>query len=402
MAAKANHALSRQALRTSGILVLAAMLGACSSFGSSGPGAGRVMKAGKDAAANLGQARVSVIELTAETAGRAAAFHQPQLFSELFGEGRPVGSIVNVGDVLDVSIWEAPPAVLLGSVANGGRLETELVNPSVARSTQLPEQIVSLQGTITVPFVGALKVAGKAPREIEQEIVSRLTGKAHEPQAVVRIARNTTADATVVGEVANSTRMPLTPKGERLLDALAVAGGTKQPIGKSTIQLSRNGKVASLPLEFVVRNPQQNIRLQTNDVVSVYYQPYSFTALGAIGTSSEVPFEGTGMTLAQALGRIGGLRDERADVRGVFVFRLEDPTVLGQSAGEGARLPDGRVPVIYRLDLSNPTGFFLAQRFQINDKDIVYVANAPAADLQKFVNMVSALTFSVVGVANSL
>jgi polysaccharide export outer membrane protein len=184
---------------------------------------------------------------------------------------------------------------------------------------------------------------------------------------------------------------------------LAAAGGVKQAIGKTTIQITRDGRVVSLPLELVIRDPAQNIRLQANDVVTALYQPYSFTSLGASGVNAEVPFEATGITLAQALGRIGGLRDERADVRGVFIFRLEDPAALDPAVAASARrTPDGRIPVIYRVDMSNPATFFVAQSFPIRNKDVVFISNAPLADLQKFVSIVSSMAFSVISLPNAI
>jgi len=220
---------------------------------------------------------------------------------------------------------------------------------------------------------------------------------------VVRLVRSAGDNVTVVGDVATNSRVPLTPRGERLLEVLAAAGGVKQAIGKTTIQITRDGRVVSLPLELVIRDPAQNIRLQANDVVTALYQPYSFTSLGASGVNAEVPFEATGITLAQALGRIGGLRDERADVRGVFIFRLEDPAALDPAVAASARrTPDGRIPVIYRVDMSNPATFFVAQSFPIRNKDVVFISNAPLADLQKFVSIVSSMAFSVISLPNAI
>ena len=140
-----------------------------------------------------------------------------------------------------------------------------------------------------------------------------------------------------------------------------------------------------------------------DDVVTVYFQPYSFTAMGAIGTNSELPFEATGINLAQALGRVGGLRNERADIRGIFLFRLEDPAKLGAQVPANARLtPDGKLPVIYRLDLKEPGSIFAAQSFPMRNRDVLYVSNAPLADFQKFMSMVSSATFSLIGVANAV
>jgi polysaccharide export outer membrane protein len=138
-------------------------------------------------------------------------------------------------------------------------------------------------------------------------------------------------------------------------------------------------------------------------VVTVYYQPYSFTVLGATGTNAEVPLEGTTVTLSQALGRVGGLQDNRADIRGVFVFRFEDPKALDPSLAAGARVTaDGKIPVIYRVDLKNPATLLVAQTFPIKNKDVLYVANTPLSDLGKFVGIVSSMTYSLVNLGHTV
>ncbi len=98
-------------------------------------------------------------------------------------------------------------------------------------------------------------------------------------------------------------------------------------------------------------------------------------------------FEVHCISLVQALARVGGLQDNRADKQGVFLFRFEEPAVaqaLGLTQGANN---DGKVPVVYRLDMSDPAVFFHAQNFRIQDKDVLYVSNASAAELQKFLNV---------------
>jgi polysaccharide export outer membrane protein len=304
-------------------------------------------------------------------------------FSNSFESVRPVGSVLGPGDLVDVTIWEAPPAVLYG--ANSGELRTTTASTTTARSTTLPEQMIDGSGRLSIPFAGAVVAAGRTPREVEQIVAAQLIGKANQPQVIVRLVRNATANVTVVGEVTNSTRLPLSPKGERLLDAVAAAGGVRQPVGKTMIQVSRAGRVVAMPLEAVIKDPVQNIVLAADDVVTAYYQPFSFTALGAVNNNAEI------------------LNDDRANARGVFIFRLENPSALGQRLPEGAALtPDGKIPVIYRVDLKNPASFFVAQGFPIRNRDVLYVSNAPVTDLQKFMNIVSSMAFSVVGVANAI
>jgi polysaccharide biosynthesis/export protein len=381
--------------RTSKAIAIALALPSCSLMSSTGPTSGAVNRLHGNELAN---ADIRIIDVTNDVARRVIASKSSILFSQSLGDGHVAGSIVGLGDVLDIAIWEAPPATLFGTV--GGDSRTTAASTTIARGASLPEQMVDIDGRITIPFVGPVRAAGRTPQAIANEVSSRLAGKAHDPQVIVRLVQNAATNVTIIGDVANSTRMPLTTKGERLLDALAMAGGVKQPVGKITIQITRQNRVAALPLETVIRDPRQNIRLQADDVITVLFQPYSFTALGATGANAEIPFEGTGLTLAQALGRIGGLQDQRADARGVFIFRLEDPAALGIAPGTSVNMtPEGKIPVVYRIDLKNPATLFAAQTFPIRNQDLLYVSNAPLADAQKFLGIISSTVFPLVTAA---
>ncbi|MGF7149246.1 polysaccharide export outer membrane protein [Sphingomonas zeicaulis] len=342
---------------------------------------------------------IAFVEIDDVVARRLLSSEKRDLFSTTLGEGVPVGTIVRPGDAVEVTLWEAPPAALFGTSPAGAQ---SILANTTSQSVSLPEQTVDLTGKINIPFAGMIDASGRTTAQIEAEIIRRLNGKAHQPQALVRIVRNSTATATVVGEVGGSRLVPLSPRGERLLDALASAGGTRQPVGKTTIQITRGAEVHRMSLDRIIADPRQNIILQSGDVVTALFQPYSFTVAGAAGRNEEIPFESSGLTLAQALGRIGGLQDQRADARGMFVFRFEDPAALDPTAAIAARrTPDGRVAVIYRADLRNPATFFAAQSFPMRDKDIIYVSNAPLADLQKFVNIISSIVFPLVTLENA-
>jgi polysaccharide export outer membrane protein len=90
-------------------------------------------------------------------------------------------------------------------------------------------------------------------------------------------------------------------------------------------------------------------------------------------------------------------------VRGVFIFRFEDPAALDPAlAATARRTPDGRVPVIYRVDLKNPATLFVAQSFPIRNKDVLYASSAPLSDLQRFVSIVSSVAFTVIGLGQAV
>ena len=304
-------------------------------------------------------------------------------------------SLIGPGDVLEVNIWEASPAILFGSSSNAS---LSIVNSSSSKATTLPEQVVNRDGKISVPFAGSIQAAGKTTDQIASEIVKALNGKANIPQVMVRLIRNRTSSITIVGDVAQSQQIALSPKQEKLLDVIAMAGGVRQPIQKVTIQLARGSKSGRMPLETIIKDPAQNVSLISGDVITAYFQPLSFTAMGAVGQNREVEFEGQGITLAQAMARVGGVQDNRADARGVFLFRFEDPKALPPEYTKGIKTTDGKVPVIYRINLTDPTAFLTAQNFPMQNKDMLYVSNATSVELQKFLNILVSAVYPVVNV----
>lgn len=355
-------------------MVASLMLAGCQAFG---PSRQDLLAAAQvPAGPTEPSADIEVVQVHAEMAERFQSITPWPEFSTVLGNARPVGTVVGVGDVLEITIWEAPPATLFG----GGVYDTRVGSGvSAARSNALPEVLVGPDGMITVPFAGRVPASGRTLGQVQDAIVSRLRGKANAPQALVRLARNATATVTVIGDVVQSARLPLTPAGERVLDVLASAGGVKQSVNQVTIQISRGGANYRMILADIIDKSENNVILAKDDVVTALYQPYSFTVLGASGRNDEIRFEAFGITLSQALGRIGGIQDGRANPRGVFLFRWEGPTAPG-----GARKP-----VIYSFDLKDPTVYFLAQQFRISDRDMIYITNSPVAELQRFVGIVS-------------
>lgn len=271
---------------------------------------------------------------------------------------------IAAGEVVQVTLIEAAPAMLLAGITDG---------LGSGRALQLPDQIVQTDGSINVPFAGRLKVAGKTPQMVEGEIAATLRGKANLPQALVRV--NAVAqEVTVVGEVRAAKRHPLSQRRERLLDVIAAAGGASAPVEKVSVSLSRADTTIDLPLERVIREHRENVEMAAGDVVTLYHKPQHFVALGAVNKQGEVPYEATGITLAQALARAGGLVDGKAAPAEVFL----------------ARQQEGKATV-YRLDLSRADALFVMSTTPVSSGDIVYVANARAAELQKFLALVGSL-----------
>jgi polysaccharide biosynthesis/export protein len=261
----------------------------------------------------------------------------------------------------------------------------------------LPDQQVAPDGTIAVPYAGRVPAAGHTPAEVQQTIEARLASKALQPQALV-IVKDSNANAiTVAGEVVAGARIRLSPGGDRLLQVIAAAGGASAPVYESFVRLSRNGVTGAIPLERLVAEPAENIYARPGDIMTLVRVPQTFTVFGATGRNAAIAFDAENITLSQALAKSQGLRDDLANPRGVFLFRYE-PASIVQALDQpmATRAPDGTSPVAYRFDFSDANSYLIADQFPVRDKDIIFVADAGAVQVQKLFTLLSTVTGPIV------
>ncbi len=331
------------------------------------------------------RADIAVVNLDSISVGLLQASKAPSLVGA-FGDYRPAREQrIGVGDAVQITLWEAGP---------GGLFSSPVVdrNSAGSRSAVIPEQVVARDGSITVPFAGRIGVRNQTPPEIERVIMQRLSDKAINPQALVTITRNISNTVTVMGEVTPGARVPLSVRGDRLLEVIASAGGVRGLTSDLTVVLSRDNQILRVPMEAVLGNPRENVFLQPGDIVTLVRDPQSFTAVGATARNGMIPFEAVGITLDEALAKVGGLADDRADPAAVFVMRFESEQVVRSMPRSRDMLPSrGGVPTIYHLNMRDPAALFLARRFPVRNKDIVFVSNAPLSDVQKILTLVNLL-----------
>ena len=275
------------------------------------------------------------------------------------------------GDVIEVSILDTG--------------EDGLMSPTDSKMLNLGRFTVDQSGFVTLPFVGRQRVVDSSPEALQNRIVTGLRGSAVNPQAVVSVVDKPTSSVTVNGGVRSAGRFPLTSNRERILDALALAGGAESAPGATTVSLIRGSQKASVPLDRIMAEDRQNVRLLPGDQVFVEGNAPSFTAFGAFKSTGEFDFETGKLTLAQALARAGGLLDDRANARNVYLFRNQ-PVYAAAGKSPGQPLVTVR-PVIYRVDLRDVVNFALMQQFQMRDGDILYATNANMVDAAKLLTV---------------
>ena len=363
-----------------GVLVVGSLLGACEGFPTAGPGAYDIR------AHNLKETdidytlipisdRVISILLATESSGFGGVFNDRRAAAEIrFG----------IGDVIGIRIFEASAGGLFIPLEAGAR---------AGNFVDLPDQPVDFNGNIQVPYAGAVKAVAQTPQQVQNTIVERLKNRAIDPQVVVTLREQRATQVSVLGDVNLPQRLPVFASGDRVLDAISRAGGPKSQGAEELVTLERGGTKATISFLRLLSEPKNNVFVRPGDTIFVYREPQSYVVFGATGstlvntsiTSQLFSFDKERLTLAEAIGKAGGLLDAQAEPAAIFLYRLESRKVASAIGADVTKETEGGlVPVIYSANFRDPTAYFHAQRFQMRNHDVIYIGNANSVEITKF------------------
>lgn len=332
----------------------------------------------------------ALVKLQPETVRILAQF-TPKLSNAFANRAPPKAFRFGIGDTASVTIFEAAAGGLFIPVEAG-------VRPG--NFVTIPNQAVDDNGNISVPYAGAIRAKDKTPVEVQQAIVAALNHRAIEPQAVVSLVDQKTSLISVLGDVQKAGRFPASASGERILDAITRAGGPSTQGYDTWVTLERAGHRASVPFGALVYEPSNNIYVLPNDTIYLYSQPQTFVAFGAagggaLGGQGQYKFDAWRISLAEAVGKQGGLNDGLADPSSVFIYRGETREVAERLGVDCSKFQGPIIPVIYNVNFRDPSGYFLAQTFELRNKDVIYASNAAAVETTKFLNFLRTIMATV-------
>lgn len=357
-----------------GSISLLAVAG-CASLPSNGPTARTVLRQAK---APDGTPRFQIVnlDLAAVDAMNAVALQRDVSTRTLasLAQNRRV-DLIGPGDVLTIAVYEVGVSLFGGGLraAPGG------FDPS-AHGETFPDTVVDANGRIDLPYLGAIEVGGLTTREAQSRIAASLRGKSQDARVLVAIHQNVANTVYVAGAVNRPGRFPLTLAREHLLDAIAAAGGSANTADDTMVRFVRGTTIIEQRLGTIRSNSADDLVLNPGDRIELIRQPRSYTVFGAVTRIAQIPFENGEVSLAEALARAGGPNDALANPSAIFLFRYD-------AAGSA----NDQRPVIYRLNLLNTESYFLAQKFAMRDKDVLYIANASANQPAKLFGIINQL-----------
>jgi polysaccharide export outer membrane protein len=308
---------------------------------------------------------------------RATAIVPALGFTTQFKNAGILGSdTIRPGDTLGLTIWEN---------VDDGLLAGQGVN-----ATALEEVQVDGTGFIFVPYAGRIRAAGNSPEALRRIITSKLEDQTPEPQVEVRRLAGDGATVSIVGAVGGQGVYAIERPTRTLSSMLANAGGVAIEPEIAQITVIRADQRSKVWLQDLYKHPEFDIALRPGDRILVEEDTRAFTALGATGSQSRVPFESQTLSAIEAIAQVGGLLASSADPTGVFVLRNEPADIANQVLGRDDL--QGAQRMVYVLDLTQPNGMFMARDFSIRDDDTLYVTEAPFTQWDK---TISALTGSL-------
>jgi polysaccharide export outer membrane protein len=323
-----------------------------------------------------------LVDVNRKTVERLLGAEDAEYFKGAFTDrGPPADVLLGVGDTIRITIFEAGPGGLFipasNSINNGNYVT-------------LPDQEVDQTGFVTIPYAerkgdrGLVKVHGRRPSEVQHDIEERLMNRAIEPQVIVTLVKRTSNLYSIIGDVNAPGRFSLAQGGLRILDALSTAGGPKSNDYNTLVTLERSGNSATTRLSTLLTQSENNIFIQPGDVIAVKKEERYYNVLGATRTNNRIAFDGENLTVADALAKAGGLNNDLAEPATVVVFRREDPKTLEAMGVKIATFKEAEpIPTVYRINFTEPSGMFLAQKMPLRSNDVIYVSEHPFNDATK-------------------
>jgi polysaccharide biosynthesis/export protein len=355
--------------------------GGCALFPVTGPQAWDIRSGQKDAQS----LPYTLVKFTPQVADTLARF-VPRLATAFADRSPPKDIRYGIGDIVSVTIFEA---------AAGGLFIPAEASVRPGNFITLPNQEVDSRGNISVPYAGSIYAKGKTQVEVQQTIVNALKDRAIEPQVVVSLVDQKTSLISVLGEVNTPARITASHAGEHILDAITRAGGPKSPGYDTWVMLEREGRRALAPFGALVYEPVNNIYVHPNDTVYLYREPQTYLVLGATGTQAQLSFDAWRLSLGEALAKAGGLNDSQADPASIFLYRGETREVATALGVDCSNFEGPIIPVIYNVNLRDPAGYFLTSKFEMRNKDVLFVSNAVTVEVTKVLNFIRVVVGTV-------
>jgi polysaccharide export outer membrane protein len=284
---------------------------------------------------------------------------------------------VAVGDTVKLAIWDNE--------------QNSLLTAPEQKVIQIDNVKVSPQGTIFVPYLGQIKIAGLGFEAARMKIQTKLESISPSAQLQLTGTPGSKRSVSLISGAASPGAYPVSDPHFSILNLISVAGGAKPGLRNPQVKLIRKGRTYSASLARIISKPSMDTILKGGDKVVIENDPRYFRSLGAAAKEQIIDFETDNISALDAMSLIGGISDTRANPQGILILRQYPQNAVrkGNTGPTNAR-------AVFVIDLTSSDGLFSAGRFAVNSEDTVLVTEAPLTA----VNTVFGVIGSIFGIAS--
>lgn len=270
---------------------------------------------------------------------------------------------IGPGDVLGIVVWGNPDFSAPTGTGTGQNGST------------ITGFTVSATGNVQLPFIGPVKAEGLTLEEFGKRVSDALRSQMKNPQVTVDVRSYRSARIYVDGEVNKPGQQAIDDVPMTLPEALDRAGGPTRAADRSAVSLIRGTTVVRVNLDQLIGQgiDPNRIVLSKGDTLRVpSLEENRLYVLGEVAAPGPKLMRKGRLSLSEALGDSGGVSSLTGNPRQVYVVRATDPTK----------------PTIYHIDVSSPVFLALADGFDLQTRDVVYVDPVPLVRWNRVLNLV--------------
>lgn len=304
---------------------------------------------------------VEMVQITPKLIAQEQAVNNRMHIPDELLTYKPENYVIGANDELFITVWDHPELT-----APGGQQQSNAINARVVRD----------DGTLFYPFVGNVRVAGLTLEELREILTDRLSRYIEQPQVDVNVIGYNSQKIIVSGAFQNTGFLPVDSRQLTLLEAVGMAGIDQGRADLSNLTLVREGK--SYPLDYDRLTSSEsdiaNIFLRAGDKLHLgLNDARKIFVMGEVLAPEAIPYSTSRMTLTEVIGLVGGPAPTTANAQAVYVIRGADNLATEKAT-------------IYQLNAESPSALLLANHFEMQPQDVVFVGAAGITRWNRFVS----------------
>jgi polysaccharide export outer membrane protein len=283
-------------------------------------------------------------------------------------------------DHVSISVWDTE--------------ENSLLSGPGRNIAQMPDLQVSAGGTVFLPFISSVHIAGMSEVAARALIQRKYEVVVPTAQVQISVKQGGRGAISMVSGVARPGPIKIADPNFTLLNAISMAGGPSERLQNPQVKLIRGNKTYRKSFETVLAHAKYDTVLKPGDKIAIEKDDRYFRSLGAASREAIVPFTQSEISALDAMSLVGGLTDTRANPKGILILREYSPSAVRADMSG----PDN-VRSVFVIDLTTSDGLFSAGNFMVRDKDTVLVTESSVASATLLLTLIGriASTTSTIG-----